>query len=95
MQGARRRRASKRAVDDERRRNATLIGPSPSGIAAARGRLRRQTSSTTCIEVVCVGLLCIRPLGAATVATGVLKQSLGPAGSSELEARPSETGADH
>src|SRR5688572_3817167 len=52
------------------------FSPRPRGVAAARGRLRRQTSSTTRFEVVCVGLPCIRPLGAATVATGVFKQGL-------------------
>src|SRR5688572_8911790 len=52
------------------------FSPRPRGVAAARGRLRRQTSSTTRFEVVCVGLPCSRPLGAATVATGVFKQGL-------------------
>jgi len=52
------------------------LSPRPFGVAAARARLRRQASSTTCFEVVCVVLPCIRTLGAATVATGVLKQLL-------------------
>src|SRR5688572_21189091 len=81
--GARGEKSKERGGDEPRRGLSTTrdagirrLSPRPEGVAAARGRLRRQTSSTTRFEVVCVGLPCIRPLGAATVATRVLKQPL-------------------
>src|SRR5688572_27297300 len=75
VQGTRRRRASTRAVDDERCRNSTPIAPPRRG-CDGEGPSAASDLLDDPLEVVCVGLPCIRPLGTATVATRVLKQPL-------------------
>src|SRR5688572_24644713 len=69
--GARGEKSKERGGDEPRRGLSTTrdagirrLSPRPEGVAAARGRLRRQTSSTTPLR------------SSATVATRVLKQPL-------------------